>query len=42
MVVEFDGDYWTDMLEISDYGDTKRSAAVAVDLSTSGFKDFCN
>jgi len=42
MVVEFDGDDWTDKLELTDYGDTKRSAAVAVDLSTSGFKDFCN
>ena len=33
MVVEFDGDDWTDKLELTDYGDTKRSAAVAVDIS---------
>jgi len=42
MVVEFDGEKWSDKLELNDYGDTFLSAAVAVDLSTSGFKEFCN
>ena len=42
MVVEFDGENWNDKFEWNDYGDTKKSAAVAVDLATSGFKDFCN
>ena len=42
MVVEFDGENWNDKFEWNDYGDIKKSAAVAVDLATSGFKDFCN
>ena len=42
MVVEFDGENWNDKFEWNDYGDTKKSAAVEVDLATSGFKDFCN
>ena len=42
MVIEFDGEKWSDKLELNDYGDTFLSAAVAVDLSTSGYEEFCN
>jgi len=42
MVVEFDGEKWSDKMGLNDYGDTMMSAAVPVDLSTSGFKEFCN
>jgi len=42
MVVEFDGDNWNDKFEWNDYGDIKKSAAVAMDLAPSGFKEFCN